>query len=82
MGFVTLWYLTDRPQKANWLTEDEKQWLIGQLKADEVLKIAAHRVSVIDALRYPQTFLLMAILFLVVTGNQALIFFCPRSQTR
>jgi MFS family permease len=77
MGFVTLWYLTDRPQDANWLADDEKQWLIGQLKADEAAKIAAHRVSVIDALRYPQTFLLTAILFLVVTGNQALIFFLP-----
>jgi MFS family permease len=30
-----------------------------------------------DALRFPQTFLLTAILFLVVTGNQALIFFLP-----
>ena len=77
MGFVTLWYLTDRPQAASWLADDEKQWLIGQLKTDEALKTAAHRVSVIDALRYPQTFLLMAILFLVVTGNQALIFFLP-----
>jgi MFS transporter, ACS family, tartrate transporter len=77
MGFVTLWYLTDRPQKAAWLADDERQWLMAELKADEARKIAAHQVSVIDALRSPQTFLLMAILFLVVTGNQALIFFLP-----
>jgi predicted MFS family arabinose efflux permease len=30
-----------------------------------------------DALRYPQTFLLIAIFFLIVVGNQALIFFLP-----
>ena len=30
-----------------------------------------------DALRTPQTFLLIAIFFLIVTGNQALIFFLP-----
>ena len=77
MGFVTLWYLTDRPAKARWLPEDEKQWLIGELKADEARKISAHRVRVVDALRYPQTFLLIAIFFLIVTGNQALIFFLP-----
>jgi fucose permease len=77
MGFVTLWYLTDRPQKATWLPDDEKQWLMAELKADEARKISAHRVSVIDALRYPQTFLLIAVYFLIVTGNQALIFFLP-----
>ena len=77
MGFVTLWYLTDLPQKARWLADDEKQWLMGELKADEVRKISAHRVRVIDALRYPQTFLLIVVYFLIVTGNQALIFFLP-----
>jgi ACS family tartrate transporter-like MFS transporter len=69
MGFVTLSYLTDRPQKAAWLPDDEKQWLIGELKKDEARKVALHRVSVMDALRYPQTFLLIAVYFLIVTGN-------------
>lgn len=77
MGFVSLWYLTDRPNDAQWLPEDERTWLVGQLRADEVRKVSAHRVSILDALRYPQTFLLLAILFLIVTGNQALIFFLP-----
>jgi MFS family permease len=77
MGFVTLWYLKDRPRDASWLANDERVWLLEQLKADEARKVAAHRVSVMDALRFPHTFLLMAILFLVVTGNQALIFFLP-----
>ena len=77
MGLVTLWYLTDRPLQARWLPEDEKQWLIGALKAEEAPKIAAGRVRALDALRYPQTFLLIAIFFLIVTGNQALIFFLP-----
>lgn len=77
MGFVTFWYLTDRPHEARWLPDDEKQWLIGELKAEESRKIAAGRVGVLDALRYPQTFLLIAVFFLIVTGNQALIFFLP-----
>lgn len=77
MGFVTLWYLSDRPHSAAWLPEDERQWLLEQLRADEARKTAAHRVGIADALRYPQTFLLIVILFLIVTGNQALIFFMP-----
>jgi ACS family tartrate transporter-like MFS transporter len=77
MGVVTLFYLTDRPLQARWLPDDEKQWLMEQLKAEEVRKISTGRVHALDALRYPQTFLLIAIFFLIVTGNQALIFFLP-----
>jgi ACS family tartrate transporter-like MFS transporter len=77
MGIVTFWYLTDRPGDAAWLPDEEKQWLLGQLKADEIRKISSHRLRIVDALRFPQTFLLMTVLFLVVTGNQALIFFLP-----
>jgi ACS family tartrate transporter-like MFS transporter len=77
MGLVTLLYLTDRPQNARWLPIEEKEWLVGKLKEDESRKIAERRVSVLDALRYPQTFLLIAIAFLTITGNQALIFFLP-----
>jgi ACS family tartrate transporter-like MFS transporter len=77
MGLVTFWYLTDRPVDARWLPADEKQWLIDQLKVEEAVKIASGRVRMLDALRTPQTFLLIAIFFLIVTGNQALIFFLP-----
>jgi MFS transporter, ACS family, tartrate transporter len=77
MGFVTLWVLNDRPDQADWLPDNEKSWLLAELKADEAHKTSAHRVSIVDALRYPQTFLLTAVLFLMVTGNQALIFFIP-----
>jgi ACS family tartrate transporter-like MFS transporter len=77
MGFVTLWYLTDRPHQARWLPDDERRWLEAGLAAEAEEKTAAHRVSIVDALRYPQTFLLIALFFLIVTGNQALIFFLP-----
>lgn len=77
MGLVTLRYLTDRPHTAHWLPEDEKQWLIAELQADETRKTVAHRVRIADALRYPQTFLLVGVYFLIVMGNQALIFFLP-----
>jgi MFS transporter, ACS family, tartrate transporter len=77
MGLVTLWFLTDRPHQAGWLPADEKQWLTGELRAEEARKVSAGRVRVTDALRRPQTYLLIAIFFLIVTGNQSLIFFLP-----
>jgi MFS transporter, ACS family, tartrate transporter len=77
MGLVTLWFLTDRPQQARWLPEDEKQWLLEKLRAEEAGKVSTGRVRVTDALRRPQTYLLIGVFFLIVTGNQALIFFLP-----
>jgi ACS family tartrate transporter-like MFS transporter len=77
MGLITLWYLTDRPQNARWLPDDEKRWLTGALAAEEARKSSGKRMSALDALRYPQTYLLIAVYFLVVVGNQALIFFLP-----
>ena len=77
LGVVTLFYLTDRPADARWLPADEKKWLEAELEAEARAKASKGRVSVADALRYPQTLLLMAICFLIVIGNQALIFFLP-----
>ena len=77
MGVVTLFYLTDRPSDARWLPDDEKRWLIDQLRREESAKAGARRVGFWDAFRQPQMWLLAAVYFLIVTGNQALLFFLP-----
>jgi MFS transporter, ACS family, tartrate transporter len=77
MGFVTLRYLIDSPGQASWLSAEQKEWLSGALRADQTRKTASRRVRLVDALRYPQTYLLIAVSFLVITGNQALIIFMP-----
>jgi len=76
MGLVTIWYLTDRPPEARWLPEDEKRWLLDELSSEAAGKVSTGRVRATQALR-GQTFLLIAIFFLIVIGNQALIFFLP-----
>src|SRR5690242_11872472 len=35
MGIVTLFYLTDRPRQAGWLTAEERGWLIGELERED-----------------------------------------------
>jgi len=77
LGVAALFYLTDRPQEARWLPEDEKAWLIAELKREEIEKAQTGRVGIFDAFRYPQTLLLAAVYFLIVTGNQAILFFLP-----
>jgi ACS family tartrate transporter-like MFS transporter len=77
VGVVALLYLTDRVHEAKWLGKDEKHWLLQELRAEEEQKIAAGRVRIGDAFRHRQTLLLMTILFLIVTSNQAILFFLP-----
>jgi ACS family tartrate transporter-like MFS transporter len=77
LGLVTLRYLTDRPHQAGWLSGEEQSWLASELEKEARAKTAAGRVRIRDGLRHPQTLLLTAIYFLIVMGNQALIFFLP-----
>jgi ACS family tartrate transporter-like MFS transporter len=77
LGFVTLRYLTDRPEQARWLADDEKEWLLKALRNEERERTMARRVRIVDALRQPQTTLLALAFFLIVTGNQAILFFLP-----
>jgi ACS family tartrate transporter-like MFS transporter len=76
-GIVALFYLTDRVHQARWLPDDEKNWLMAELKKEENEKIAAGRTGIFDAFRHPQTLLLIVVFFLIVTGNQAILFFLP-----
>ena len=81
-GIVTLFYLTDFPSQARWLPEEEKRWLIERLHVESQAKVAAGKVSVREALRNGQVFLLTAVAFLIVSGNQALVFFLPSIMER
>lgn len=34
LGIIGIFYLTDRPQQANWLSDEQRNWLIGALDRD------------------------------------------------
>lgn len=42
LGVVVLFYMTDRPEKARWLADDERAWLIETMAAEAAAKPAAH----------------------------------------
>lgn len=41
LGIVVLLYMTDRPEKAKWLADDERSWLVDEMNAERAGK-AAH----------------------------------------
>jgi ACS family tartrate transporter-like MFS transporter len=46
LGVVVLFYMTDRPEKAKWLQEDERNWLVTTMNAEAARKAgtASHSV--------------------------------------
>ena len=77
LGVVTWFYLTDRPEQAKWLPEDEKAWIIRELEGDHRSKITLGGHLILNAMRNPQVWLLAAIYFLANTGTYGFTFFVP-----
>jgi MFS transporter, ACS family, tartrate transporter len=77
LGIVVLFYLTDRPEQAKWLPEDEKQWLVGELAREKAQRSATGGANLGAAFRHPQILLLTLLYFFIVTGNYGLNFFLP-----
>ena len=46
LGVACLFYLTDRPEQASWLAEDERQWLLARLEHERNGKKAMARLSI------------------------------------
>ncbi|MFJ3054717.1 MFS transporter [Herbaspirillum sp. NPDC087042] len=42
LGFVVLKYMTDKPEQAEWLQQDEREWLIARLKVESDAKKGGH----------------------------------------
>jgi ACS family tartrate transporter-like MFS transporter len=76
-GFVTLFYLTDRPQQAAWLPKDEREWLASELERERLAKPGAHSHRVLDAFRRPEVLLLTLAFFLIVTSVYGFNFWLP-----
>ena len=85
-GVVTLFYLTDRPEQATWLPDDEKQWIVEELARERREKQAGGHISfwqeVWQALKKKETLLLAAIYLSVVIGYYGLTFFIPSITAR
>lgn len=79
LGACVPFLLTDRPEKATWLTAEEKTLLKEQLEAEERAKAAQghqnHRVA--DAFKSPQVWVFALIYFGIVVGLYGASFWLP-----
>jgi D-galactonate transporter len=77
LAFATWFFLTDRPERAKWLTEDERAWLAAELDAERRATEAAHHWPLRKALTHPRILGLAFVYFGIAYGLYALGFFLP-----
>ena len=75
VGFVTIWYLTDRPHQAGWLPAEEKVWIENELKEEKDAKKRSYRIW--EALRHRDVILLTLCYFCAMTGSYGIAFWLP-----
>jgi MFS transporter, ACS family, tartrate transporter len=77
VGFIVMFYLTDRPRYARWLTQEERDALENELAREKSLKASTSHHSVFAALTSPRVLLLSLAYFGIVTANYGIEFFLP-----
>ena len=58
LGIVALALLTDRPENARWLSDQQREWLVERLRRDALESAAPHSIGVLRVLAHPIVWLL------------------------
>lgn len=67
-GVVAYFYLTDRPSKAHWLSEDEKRCIAARLDREDARRRAKHDLTLLQALSNPTVLHLSALYLAMQIG--------------
>ncbi|HEY0426401.1 MAG TPA: MFS transporter [Pyrinomonadaceae bacterium] len=78
LGFVVLFFLTDKPEKANWLTREEKNWLGGVLAEEQKVRENEHKLGLVQALLNARVWLFSLIYFGILIGLYGLGLWLPQ----
>jgi MFS transporter, ACS family, tartrate transporter len=77
LGVITIWYLTDWPNEARWLPDDEKSWITAELQREKDAKNRRRSYNVWEALRHRDVLLLTGCYFCAMTGSYGIAFWLP-----
>jgi MFS transporter, ACS family, tartrate transporter len=78
LGFVVLGFLTDRPEQAKWLADDERDWLVRTMNAETADKAAIAAHSVWRGLADPRVLALSLVYFGTSAGLYTLGIWAPQ----
>jgi len=75
LGFAVLAYMTDKPEQAHWLPEDQRNWLTRKLASEKEHRQRHHHMSLLQAFRYPRVLHLSGMFFLNIMAGAGLSLF-------
>ncbi len=78
LGIGVLFYLTDKPEQARWLTPEERAWLTGRLAAEKRAVESVRTYSFMQALFNPKVLLLCLNYLGIVTASLGIVLFVPQ----
>jgi MFS transporter, ACS family, tartrate transporter len=78
VGIFLLFCVTDRPQLARWLSEEERGWLTSTLETERRLVEAKRKVSLWQSFWNPKVLLLTLNYFGIVASSLGMLLFLPQ----
>lgn len=77
LGLMALRWLTDTPEKAEWLTEEQRGWLVAEMNRERAAGASAERANVKRALLSGVTWWIAIIYLFALSAELGPIFFGP-----
>ena len=77
VGIIAIFYLTDWPHQARWLSEEERNWITSELQEETVAKKQLRDYTILQAFRDRQVLLLIAAYFFALAGGHATTYWLP-----
>jgi ACS family tartrate transporter-like MFS transporter len=78
LGLVIFKVMTDKPARAEWLAEDERNWLQARIDSENRQVESTGRLTLMRALGDPRVVALSLIYLMSVTANYGIVFFMPQ----
>jgi ACS family tartrate transporter-like MFS transporter len=78
LGLVSLRWLTDRPEQADWLPPEDREWLSQEMAREREERLRAQTSHGFQALRDPKVLLLCLIYFMNTFATYGVFLFLPK----
>ncbi|GAA1667641.1 MFS transporter [Fodinicola feengrottensis] len=78
VGILVVFLLPSTPRRAKWLTDDQRNWLVTRLDAEDAKTRARHHMTVLQAIVKPRVLALSLIYFATVFGLYGIGFWLPQ----
>jgi ACS family tartrate transporter-like MFS transporter len=77
LGLIALFYLTDRPEDASWLSTDQRAWLCGRLERERSAREPSSEGDLLRAFGSSKLWQLTAIYLLALSAWLGALYFAP-----